>query len=426
MRNLARLLAAVSLAVAFPASATNGMRMIGFGAVQDSMGGVGVGATLDACSLLSNPAGIADLGWRLDVGGSFFKPTVKYAATGSIPVMAFDGQSLDSNRGGSPIPAIGYVHPVNEQLSVGVGVFGVAGMGVDYGLNLYGGPSYTSYLQGRLTPGVAYKLMDNLSVGATLNVMVAQMKYDVASGFGQALHDTATALGIGGTFGVKYSPVKRVTFGAAYETRSYFQDFKFDIPARTLPATLPPPYGGMALPAGQDRLAFDQPQSATVGVAVTPIDMLLLAIDVQWIDWASTMGHGLPRYTNDITQTFAQPFNMGWGDQWVVKFGTQVSPTAGLKLRAGYNYGKMPLDPNRAFENLVFPAVAEHHVTAGVGYDVSDKLALNLTGMYAFNAKLQGSNPDVPPIMGGSGQGIAAYSTEMSQFEIDLGVAFRF
>ena len=77
-----RLAAALAVAVATPAHATNGMRMIGFGPVQNSMGGVGVGATLDACSLLSNPAGIADLGQRLDAGGAFFKPTVKYSATG--------------------------------------------------------------------------------------------------------------------------------------------------------------------------------------------------------------------------------------------------------------------------------------------------------------------------------------------------------
>ena len=39
------LAAALALAIATPAHATNGMRMIGFGPVQNSMGGVGVGAT---------------------------------------------------------------------------------------------------------------------------------------------------------------------------------------------------------------------------------------------------------------------------------------------------------------------------------------------------------------------------------------------
>jgi long-chain fatty acid transport protein len=251
--------------------------------------------------------------------------------------------------------------------------------------------------------------------------MVAQMKYDVAAGAGQAVHDNATSFGIGATVGLMYKPTKAVTFGAAYESRSTFQDFVFNVPARANPFA-----PGTTIPGGTDKLAFDQPQSVTVGVAVTPIDMLLLAADVQWINWASTMGRGLPRYTTDPNATGALPFDMGWSDQWVLKVGTQVTPLPRLTVRAGYNYGKSPLDPNRAFENLSFPAVAEHHVTAGFGYELTRKVTLNVTGVYAFNARLQGSNAAPPPPMGGTGQGIAAYSTEMSQFAIDFGVAHRF
>ncbi len=44
------------LAIAGPAAATNGMRMTVFCPVQNSMGEVGVGATLDGASMLSNQA----------------------------------------------------------------------------------------------------------------------------------------------------------------------------------------------------------------------------------------------------------------------------------------------------------------------------------------------------------------------------------
>ena len=421
MMKRAAVLALASLAVASPAHATNGMRMIGFGPIQDSMGGVGVGATLDACSLLSNPAGIADLGQRLDAGGAFFKPTVKYSATGiAAPFVNNSGQSLDSNRGGSPIPALAYVRPITEQLSAGIGVFGVAGMGVDYATNLYSGPTYTSYLQARFTPGFAYKVNDLLSVGATANVMVAQMKYDVGSGAGQALHDTATSLGIGGTFGVKFTPVKMVTLGAAYETKSSFQDFSFTVPSRQNPFD-----PSQTIPGGVDKLHFDQPQSFSFGASVRPIERLLLAADAQWINWAQTMGQALPAYSTDPNATGAIPFNMNWHNQWVFKFGTQVTAAPGLTVRAGYNYGKMPLDPNRAFENLAFPAITEHHITGGLGYELNDRFALNVSALYALNAKLQGANAAPPPPQG-TGQGIQSYTTEMSQFEIDLGLAYRF
>ncbi len=407
--------------IASPARATNGMRMIGFGPVQNSMGGVGVGATLDAATVVTNPAGLTEMGQRLDIATQFFKPTVQYSATGSVPAMFVmqDGATLGSVRGGSPIPAIGYVRPVADNMVAAIGLYGTAGMGIDYAQNLYGGVSYTSYLQGRITPGVAYKLNDRLSLGATLNVMVAQMKYDVASGFGQALHDTATSLGLGATFGVKVTPVERLSFGLAYETKSTFQDFTFDLPQRTVQTQA----GAVTLPAGTDKLSFDQPQCVTLGTAVTPVDALLLAADVQWINWSGTMGDALPKYSQSAPGSL--PFNMSWSDQWVFKVGGQLSATRNLKLRAGYNYGKMPLDPSRAFENMVFPAVAEHHVTAGVGFDFG-RWTLTASGMYAFNASIRGSNAAMPSADGSGGQGISTYSTQMSQLEVAAGASYRF
>jgi long-chain fatty acid transport protein len=322
-------------------------------------------------------------------------------------MIAADGATVDSRRSGSPIPAIAYVQPLGDRLTAGVGLFAVSGMGVDYPANIYLSKALTSYLNARLSPGVAYKISDMVSVGLSLNVMMAQMEYDVAGGLpvemgGQAKHKTATAWGAGGVVGVKVTPLPALSFGAAYETKSAFQDFSFDVPG------------------GKDKLTFDQPQMATVGAAFRPVQSLLLAADVEWINWSATMGDKLPKYS--ASQPTTMPFDMGWKDQWVLKVGAQVTPMKGLDLRAGYNYGKMPLDKTRAFENLVFPAVAEHHFTAGVGYAVGHQVTVNVTGMYSPTAKLTGANAGPPP----AGQMIASYKTEMSQYQLDVGATYRF
>ncbi len=416
MRNIQGALLVACLAAAGPASATNGMRMIGFGPVQGSMGGVGVGATLDGNAIISNPAGLPDLGNRLDVAIGYFKPTVSQKVTGTPTgapppnppsMIAHDGQTIDSTRGGSPIPAIAYVQPLGAHLSAGLGLAAVSGMGVDYPTNLYLSKALTSYLNARFAPAIAYRVNDFVSVGAALNLMMAQMEYDVAGGLpasmgGQAKHSTATSFGYGATLGVKVTPVQMLSLGAAYETRSKFQDFSFDVPG------------------GKDKLRFDQPQMFTFGASVTPLDMLVLAADVEWINWSATMGKSLPRYSQ--SQPTTMPFDMNWKDQWVLKLGVQATPVKGLDLRVGYNYGKMPLDKDRAFENLVFPAVAESHYTAGAGYAVTSSLTVELTGMYAPKTKISGANAGPPP----GGQMIASYSTEMSQYQVDLGVAFKF
>ena len=149
-----------------------------------------------------------------------------------------------------------------------------------------------------------------------------------------------------------------------------------------------------------------------------------MAADLEWINWSQTNGTNLPAMSQN--ESSAMPWNLAWSDQLVLKVGVEVAALPQLKLRAGYNYGKMPLDPSRAFENVAFPAIAEHHVTAGAGYAVSERFTLNLAAMYAFNATLSGANADPPPPMGGTGQGIATYTTQMSQLEIDLGLGYRF
>jgi long-chain fatty acid transport protein len=423
------LVAALALLVATPAQATNGMRMIGFGPVQNSMGGVGVGATLDAASVLSNPAGMSELGGRVDFGATYFLPTVKYSATGIDAgqgnlLVNQPGVTFESDRGASPIPAFGLVIPIDSQWSFGIGAYGVAGMGVDYAQNLYSSTTYTAYQQMRFTPGVSFKLNDMFSFGLTLNGMWATTEWNVASAFGQAPHMGGSAFGIGATVGAKITPIKMLTIGIAYETQSFFQDFKYNTGVRANPGgpTLPP------LPGGVDKLSFNQPCVLTGGAAVRPLEMLLVALDVEWINWPATNGANKPEFTQNASG--AMPWNMDWKSQVVFKLGVEVTPLDWLAVRAGYNYGKMPLNPDRAFENIAFPAVAENHITLGAGFNLGKHVAVNLGGMWAPSTSITGSNPNppqgTPGYPGPYGQGIQTYTTSMTQVGLDAGIAYRF
>jgi long-chain fatty acid transport protein len=378
--------------IAVNAHATNGMRMIGFGPVQDSMGGVSVGLPLDAASILTNPSGMSVLPGRIDFGASYFVPSVKYKAIGGA-----DGSEIDSDRGGSPVPAFGLIIPLGEKFRFGIGAYGVAGMGVDYSANLYGSTTYTSYSQMRFAPAFSYKINDIVSVGAALNIMYATMEFNAAGAMSQLPHMGASSLGYGATIGVLVKPTDMIQIGLAYETKSYFQDFSFNTAA------------------GEDKIEFDQPGVATIGIGIKPVKDLLIGFDVEWINWSETNGSNLPKYTTNASS--AMPWNMDWSDQFVYKVGVQYAVNPIVVLRAGYNYGKIPLNSDRAFENIAFPAVSEHHITAGLGINFNKQLTLNIGGMYSPTAKLTGSN---------SAQGISSYETEMSQYSIDMGVAYTF
>ena len=175
-----------------------------------------------------------------------------------------------------------------------------------------------------------------------------------------------------------------------------------------------PPYGDRAVVLkGTGALV------GSVGFVLTPVDSFLFAGDVQWINWSATNGENRPVFSQN--QSGAMPWDLGWSDQWVFKVGVQVAPTDKLRVRAGYNYGKMPLDPHCAFENLAFPAVSEHHFALGAGYDFG-RLTLNAGASYSPKATLSGSNADLPA---NGGQAIQSYTTEMSQVAFDAGLTWR-
>ena len=401
MHRLLRSFAALLLVgAAVPALATNGMRMTGFGAVQNSMGGVGTALTLDSSTIVSNPAGLSDLTRRLDVSATWFVPTVDYSAVGAAPGVVLNNTTQTSNKGGSLIPTLGLVLPLGAGFTTGLGVFAMAGMGVDYDPNIFASPLVTSYQQLRVAPAVSWKT-GAFSAGLALNLAWAQMAYDAASAVGNPDHKATSATGYGATLGVKFALIKTLSLGLSYETKTTFQDFEFDIGA----------------PA-KDALKFDQPAVLAGGVSWQAATPLLLALDVEWIQWSATNGKDQPEYQpGSPSAAGGLAFNMDWSDQVVLKVGAEYTINPSWKVRAGYNYGKNPLNADQAFESIAFPAIAEHHVSAGLGWAVTDTLAINVAGTYSPKSTQSGANLN---------QGIVSYTTSMSQYALDLGVGWHF
>jgi long-chain fatty acid transport protein len=408
MKHALRLTTSIAaLALAAPALATNGMRLVGFGPIQNAMGGASVAAPLDAAVLVTNPAGLSELGPRIDLSGGLIAPSVEYRATGLA-----SGQKIDSDRPPTFLPTLAMVYRADERFTLGLAAVATAGLGVDYPADLYGGATYTSFEIARLAPAASYRITDRISFGAALNVMYATLGYELGGGMQMEPREKASAFGLGATVGLSWRPIDAVTLAAAYETRSRFQDFAFDVPSHTILT----PGGPVTVAGGEETLALDQPQSATLGVAVRPVAPLLLAADVQWVRWSEVVGAGQPELTSDPAVTGAQQFDLRWDDQLVLKVGAEWAATPALRLRAGYNYGKSPLDPDRAVENLAFPAVSEHHFTAGAGWE-HGPLAVNASVAFSPKSELEGAN---------AAQGILAYETSMSQLGFELGMAWRF
>lgn len=381
------------------AFATNGMELIGIGAVQRSMGGAGSALPLDSFVLTLNPAAMCELPAMVDLSLTYFDPATEYEATHNAFMGPLAGTTAKekSSYPSSFIPALGMVYPVNDRFTLGLAAFGSAGMGVDYDAGVYGNKLFTSFEMMKVVPGLSYRINDVVSVGVALNLDRAVMGYEAA---GMPKHDEDASLGIGFQAGVYLRPNEQWSVSLAYISRQWFQDFEFDTAG------------------GKDTVALDLPQQIVFGLGFRPTERLRFALDLKWINWDQTMGKDKPAMPTHEATPAAQTFDMSWDDQLVFALGLEYDLVPDQwKLRAGYNYGRQPLSNGRAFENLAFPALVEHHFSAGVGFSPMDSLWINLGAKYAPKVTIDGRN-DM--------QGISHYESSCQEYGIDLGFSYRF
>jgi long-chain fatty acid transport protein len=432
---------------ALPAHATNGLRMTAFSPVNASMGGAGVAFGLDSSALVLNPATMADLDARADFGAAYFPTQVKFSATNNFigsPVPQVDALgrvivnqpnvTFTSDFPAVPIPNIGLVIPVSKDLRLGLGMAAVAGVGADYAANLFSSPVQTTYFNFRFPIGVSWSLLDGmLALGATANGSWALLGYSLGTSVGLPPHPVATSFGAGFTLGAKVKPLPFLAIGAAFESPTWFQPFKFNIgcanPLGAVPPSAACPLGGV--PGGREELQFNLPWSATLGAEVELLDgFLLLLGDVQYIAWSTTLGTNQPRFVNNSATLTSQyfPFSTNWSDQVVYKIGAQVKAADWLKLRAGFNHGKAPLDPNQALENIAFPALVESHIAFGAGVQVSRSVTLNLASVIGFKKEISGTGnlPASLAALGAPPGGTLSYTASSAGYTVEAGLSVTY
>lgn len=405
------LIGTAAMAMLAPSAyATNGMRVIGVGPVQRSMGGASVAMPLDAATTISNPAGMMLVDEQVNFGGSMFTPKsslkITLDALAGAAGYKNNGKDVDSEVGTSPMPALGMILPAAEgsNMKVGVGAYGVAGMGVDYYDAPYLGNAHSNYSMMKFAPSVAMQFGD-LSVGLAYNLDYASMAFQVPDfSIGSAVN---SQFGSGFTVGAIYQ-LGDLNLGFAYETKQDFADFKFSIDN---PDASTDDYG---------IVGMDQPPVMTFGIGYTLGD-LKIAFDYSQIKWSEVLGKDQPK--SDYR------FNLNWDDQTVYKIGAQYQVTPDLVVRAGYNKGEQPVDTERAFETLLFPAVVETHTTFGAGYALNDRITLEFGYMIVDGKTVTGDLGSLYNPLGGpalTALDASTYETTLSETSMEIGVTAKF
>ncbi|MDH5352193.1 MAG: outer membrane protein transport protein [Betaproteobacteria bacterium] len=412
MRKL--LLAAAATAVLAPgaAVATTGYFAHGYGIKAKSMGGVGIALPQDALAPATNPAGIAFVGNRIDLGAEWFTPDRGASITGSGAPGAngtYDGNDTKSFL----IPEFGYNRVINPNWTFGVAVYGNGGMNTDYKTNPFAafggtGSAGVDLMQLFVAPTVAWK-SGNHAIGVSLNLAYQRFKAEGIQGFAMFSaspgnvsnngYDDSTGVGVRIGWTGQVSPT--VTLGATYQSTTKMGEFD--------------KYKGLFADQGD----FDIPENYGLGIAWKATPALTLAADVLQINYSDVASVG---NTADCLFMGACQLGgsngpgFGWQDTTVFKIGLAYEMKPGTTLRAGYVKLDQPIPASQTFFNILAPGVVEDHLTLGLTVATSKTGELTVMYMHAFEKEVNGSN-SIPMAFGGGNANL-----RMSQDS--LGVAY--
>ena len=348
------------------AYATNGDNLIGLGAQSRALGGTGTAAIYGSENALTTPALLGKMeGTEFVIGGTFFMPDVEATAT------TFGPGSATSDADLSVIPEVSLATRINDNLTFGLGMFGTAGMGVDYRGTDALVNGYTNLQLMKFVPSLAYNSGPfGLGAAVVIQYGALDINYDATAVGGQAFGEgTSTDLQLGFNLGGYYDVTKNLTLGLSYQSEI---GMEYD-------GQLTGAADGFGIgPDGLGTITSDklaQPAEIKAGVAYTTGPWMLTG-DYKRIMWSDADGY--------------KTFN--WNDQDVFGLGVKYSGT-GWWVGAGFNYGEDPIEvlpdtsySNQAinlFNNLLFPAVVESHFTVGGGYALGKHTMLEGALVYA-------------------------------------------
>jgi long-chain fatty acid transport protein len=389
---------AMALFSATTLSATDGHFLHGVGAINSAMGGVGVAGAKDVLgALYHNPAGLmAFEGHHAAISMELFKPNRTLTATAPTPQGPFTG-SQESKSDFVPIPAFGWsTELMEDKLVVGFGGLGVGGFGVDYRQNnahpllapksMGGfGQVYSNFSLLKVTPALAFAPSEKLWIGLAANVDWSSLAVDPfpATSPDGAYYPSATAassvFGFGFQAGLIYKFTDAMQLGLAYTSTQWFDEFNWNS-MNDDPTS--PAWGTHR----EFSFQLNAPAILGAGLSYQATDKLFVEADAKYYLYSSTEGFE----DSGFTQTGAVA-GFGWDDIMVVAVGSEFQATDKVALRAGYNYSDNPISEEVSFFNVSAPAVIQHHLTVGGGWEFHDGVELSVAYYRAFENEVSGS-----------------------------------
>lgn len=441
VKNKIKLVSAVAVSTLFTASvaqATNGYFSHGFSTKEKGLAGAGVAYSQDALAAATNPAGMAFVGERMDIGLALFNPSDRsYTLTGTptypapgdpantpnTTVNAAPGEKVLSDNDFFLIPQIAYNWQLDSDSAVGISVYGNGGMNTEYpaeatpfGAGTFGaGTTGVNLEQLFINISLAKKNSAGHAVGASLIVAGQRFATQGLENFAGFSTDPSnlsgnrhsTSMGAGFKLGYQGAITNDLHVGVSYQSKISMGEFD--------------EYKGLFAEGG----GLDIPSTTIVGLAYDVGASSKLVFDVQRINYSE-----VDSIANPVQNLFAcmggdpsfclggsNGAGFGWEDMTVYKLGYELE-AGGNIYRFGYSTTDQPIPESQTLFNILAPGVMEEHYTFGMTMPVGKNQEFNFAAMIAPSSSVKGANP----FDGGQTQ----IELEMEQKEIQVGWAWKY
>jgi len=383
----------------------------GFALVEQSVSGLGnafaggAAGAEDATTIFYNPAGMTRLSdQQFVLGAHVIIPSLKFENEGSTHVLqGVTGKALSGGNGGDGgvtkvVPNFYYSKKLGDRFVIGVGVnapFGLATKYDDTWVGRYHAIE-SDVLTVNINPSVAYKINENLSIGAGFSAQYLKAKLTSAIDFGTIAFSklgapAATALGLipqssdgfarvegdswgyGFNVGVLYEFTKNTRIGTTYRSRIK-QSLEGDIDYSDVPSVFSSSFKEQDVKAD-----ITLPDSLSVSFFHQFNPQWMVMADFTWTNWkvfkelkiVDTQGNEVSKTTED------------WQDSYRYSLGVTYVPNNYLALRAGTAYDTSAV-PNAQRRTPRIPDEDRIWLALGAGYKLSKKASFDLGYAHLF------------------------------------------
>jgi long-chain fatty acid transport protein len=366
----------------------------------------------DASTVLTNPAGMTRLeGAQLLLGAQLLYGDLKFSiGPGTSP-------QLGTNDGGNPVgwfPGGGafFSYSVSPDLKLGFAMTGNFGLAEKYDSGWVGRyyVQETTLLGVSFLPSIAYRVNNQLSLGASLNIMYGKLENQVAiNNIGGApdgqlnLDDNTWGLGV--NLGVLYELDPRTRLGLTYNSQVSL-DFKGPAQFTGLSPALNTVLGNRGLLNANVDLGIRVPQGVMGSVFHQANDRWAVLGSVGWQQWSK---FGKAEVGVDSSNPRSLTTNLDYKDTWHVAVGAQHRLSDPWMLNFGIAYDSGFQDSGSVSPML--PVNSAWRFGVGGQNQVSKTFSWGVAGEYAYGGTLDVNKQGTAPVaLGGRGNLVGSYN----------------